>query len=265
MDFEQVLASLQAQFAGQMVLYATDLAKILGRSEKAVAHLLARNHLPFQVKKVGKVRCVDIFQVAKWLSTDASLANEIADPETASGGPKRHRTSSQRTRTGQNQAAAQCAGMGTQTPKAVPTPDDAFGPFAKIILERRKADALRLQGFALGLGETDSLVFMLEVLDAFVLGSTLVQSTYVVTLCNMSPKMPGLWATTSKRYFDDERAATEFAHSRLTNLQEGMLTTGTQIKIEINDEIVFWCAHSKKSGIVVINNTVELALPENLG
>ena len=262
MDFEHVLASLQAQFEGQMVLYPGDLAKILGKSERSIQHLMKRSHLPFQIKFVGQARCVDIFQVAKWLSSDAAMAMEVADAQAAPRGSKGLRTSPQIARTGPSLAVAHGEGQGERATKKLPRNDEAYGPFARMILERRKADALRLQGFALGLSERDNLAFMLEVLDAFVLGSTHVQSTYLVTLGNLSPKVPGLWASSSKRYFDDERAAADFAHERLTDLQKGRVAAGTQIKIEINDEIIFWCAHCKESGIVVISNAMELPLPE---
>lgn len=65
-----VLENLQAQFPGQLVLYAPDLAKVLGKSEKALSHLIARGQLPFPTKKLGGKRCVSIFHVAEWLAAD---------------------------------------------------------------------------------------------------------------------------------------------------------------------------------------------------
>lgn len=58
----QVLAHLQGHFPDRLVLYAEDLAQVLGKSRKAVSHLLTQNGLPFKVKHLGPERCVDIFQ-----------------------------------------------------------------------------------------------------------------------------------------------------------------------------------------------------------
>ena len=68
MSFELALAHLKDQHPDQLVLYCRDLAKILSRSESSISHLLERGGLPFKVKKVGRERCVDIFQVAQWLA-----------------------------------------------------------------------------------------------------------------------------------------------------------------------------------------------------
>jgi len=76
MDFNQVLAHLQSQFSGQLVLYVDDIAKVLGKSEKAVANLIARDGLPFKIKTIGRNRCVDVFQVAQWLASDSQMAEE---------------------------------------------------------------------------------------------------------------------------------------------------------------------------------------------
>lgn len=67
MSYELALSHLKEQYPGRYVLYCRDLAQILSRSEASVSHLLDRGHLPFKVKKVGRERCVDIFQVAQWL------------------------------------------------------------------------------------------------------------------------------------------------------------------------------------------------------
>jgi hypothetical protein len=120
MDFERVLASLQAQYPGQFVLFAPDIAKILGKSESAIEHLMARKSLPFQVKSVGRGRCVDIFQVAQWLSTDETMAQEALEEQPAPKVSKAIRTTSQRTRTAQSPAAEQWEGHGAGTPKSAP-------------------------------------------------------------------------------------------------------------------------------------------------
>jgi hypothetical protein len=81
MDYSAVLAHLQGQFPGRLVLYVADIATILNKSEKAVANLITRDGLPFQIKVVGRLRCVDIFQVAQWLSTGSELIEEAVAVE----------------------------------------------------------------------------------------------------------------------------------------------------------------------------------------
>jgi hypothetical protein len=79
-----VLTHLQAQFPGQLVLYTPDLARVLGKSEKALAHIIARGQLPFAVKKLGGKHCVSIFHVAEWLAA----AEEGSETPTAVDEPK---------------------------------------------------------------------------------------------------------------------------------------------------------------------------------
>ena len=265
MDFERVLAHVQAQFPGQLVLYAPDIAKILGRSVSAIEHLMARKNLPFEVKSVGRGKCVDIFQVARWLSTtNEAMAQEVLEQQPAQKALKGRRTGAERTRTVQRPATTQGEGQGVGTAEKAPLADEDYGPFARIILERRKAAAIQLQGFALELVDLDSAAFMLDVLQALVMGAELVQSTYIVFLDNLAPKAPGLMASSIRQHFDDRQAAARFTYERLTEMKEGKVAAGTQIKIEHNDEIVFWCAHSKESGIVVINNAIKLPSPDRV-
>lgn len=75
---EQILQHIQSQYPGQVVLYAADLAKLLGKTEKALAHLITRDQLPFELKSLGGRKCVDIFQVANWLATGAEQAPALA-------------------------------------------------------------------------------------------------------------------------------------------------------------------------------------------
>lgn len=78
--FEQILQHIQAQYPGQLVLYAADLAKLLGKTEKALSHLITRDQLPFELKSLGGRKCVDIFQVASWLTSGVEEA-AAAGPE----------------------------------------------------------------------------------------------------------------------------------------------------------------------------------------
>src|SRR5574343_1039214 len=73
---EQVLSFIQTLFPGQLVLYPPQLAQLMGRSEKALKHLIERESLPFEVKKIGNRWCVYVFRVAEWLSRDESKTTE---------------------------------------------------------------------------------------------------------------------------------------------------------------------------------------------
>lgn len=78
------LEYLTNRFAGQLVLYSAELAEVLGKSERALEHLIARGSLPFKMKKLGGRTCVDVFQVAKWLSSnDEFEAHESTTHEVA--------------------------------------------------------------------------------------------------------------------------------------------------------------------------------------
>ncbi len=87
-----ILEQLKGQFPGQLVLYASDLAQVLGKSEKALSHLIARGQLPFPIKKLGGKHCVSIFHVAQWLAegdtSEAGLATVVEKPKA----PRRRRS-----------------------------------------------------------------------------------------------------------------------------------------------------------------------------
>ncbi|CAH1747692.1 conserved protein of unknown function [Thauera humireducens] len=86
-----ILQHLQSQYPGQLVLYAGDLAKVLGKTEKALAHLIARGQLPFALKTLGGRKCVDIFQLAEWLARDGEERSDpagVASRARKGGAPK---------------------------------------------------------------------------------------------------------------------------------------------------------------------------------
>ena len=56
-----VLNDLRARYGPRLVLYAEDLALLLGESEEALANLINCQSLPFSVKIMGSRRCVDIY------------------------------------------------------------------------------------------------------------------------------------------------------------------------------------------------------------
>ena len=84
MDKDSYTRLLQGQFPGRVVLYVEDLVKILGKTKRALEGLIAREQLPFKIRKFGGRWCVDILQVAAWLASDA-----IFEPTyVAEGAPK---------------------------------------------------------------------------------------------------------------------------------------------------------------------------------
>lgn len=48
-----------------------------------MTHLLSQDDLPFKVKRLGSERCIDIFQVAEWLHSDADVAEVVSAPSLA--------------------------------------------------------------------------------------------------------------------------------------------------------------------------------------
>ncbi|MDD3676083.1 hypothetical protein [Thauera propionica] len=85
---EEVRSDLERLYPGQLVLYAIDLAKVLGKTDKALAHLIADKQLPFELKKLGGKVCVDVYQVARWLATtdeDSSQISRTAGKDRAAG------------------------------------------------------------------------------------------------------------------------------------------------------------------------------------
>lgn len=97
-NIEQVLRYIQTLFPGQLVLYSPQVAQVIGRSEKALQHLIARGQLPWPGKQIGSRWCVDIFRVAEWLAVDSS---DVAAPAVSLDSeppkkPTRPRRSSQR-------------------------------------------------------------------------------------------------------------------------------------------------------------------------
>lgn len=94
--FDYILSDLRVQFGKQSVLYAEDLADLLGKSKEAVLALHGRNSLPFPVKKIGGRIGVSIFDVADYLSdsekVQAKKGSSLIDSPSLPV-PKNHRQS----------------------------------------------------------------------------------------------------------------------------------------------------------------------------
>src|SRR5664279_787354 len=151
MDFAFVLNYIQNQFSGQLVLYVDDMAKLLGKSDKAIAELIARDTLPFKVKTVGRQRCVDIFQVAQWMSSyeDQSMesvsAKSKASPSKLKPRPGR---------------AAQ-----VQAPGPSIVAPGLTGHAAAKLLKMRHSQATDLGRFVYELESQEEMAFMNEVME----------------------------------------------------------------------------------------------------
>lgn len=99
MDKEAVLKDLRSQFGRKSVLYADELAELLGKSEQALANLRHRGGLPFPIKKVGGRPAVALHDIADWLADGQSSQNKKPKSTSAPSGsqpvpsPARHRAS----------------------------------------------------------------------------------------------------------------------------------------------------------------------------
>lgn len=262
MWFERAKESLQAQFPGQLVLHARDIAKILGMSERVIADLMLRRRLPFQVKTIGRTRCVDIFQVAEWLSSDVTLVDDVSSGLPPKLAPKVSGPGTALTKPARTVRQVQIEDVDARVVATSPTLEPEFGPFAQAILQRRKADVRRLQGFAVALPGMDDLAFMLEVLDEMVFGSPLARLTYKVSFGNLAGLERGLWANKSARYFENEQAAAKFVYLRAKDILSGNGSGRAQLKVELDDRVVFWCVYSAEAGLQVIENELQVPLAE---
>jgi hypothetical protein len=146
MDIGLVLEHLRAQFKEQMVLYAGDLAKILNKSEKAVQQLISRGSLPFQVKSIGGRKCVDIFQVAKWLASDLDAPEEL--------NPSKENSESKSAKPRHSSSQAGRSSIG------------------KRLMERRHAQAAQLLRLADSLQDIDEGVFLRSIVEKYAFPST---------------------------------------------------------------------------------------------
>jgi len=178
MDFEIALAHLKGQFPGRLVLYVQDLAQVLGKSESALSHLLARSELPFRVKKVGRQRCVDIFQVAQWLSGAMDSENPPGKPTVSVKAP-------------------------SPKAKAAATSDVPLTPMMANIVGRRHDAPQALARFANVLTDTDERVFMTEVAAQLMFSRDSVPSQFVVQLRrNEGLDQGGMMCGEETAYFD---------------------------------------------------------------
>lgn len=199
MEFPVVLAHLQNQFSGQLVLYVDDIAKVLGKSDKAVSNLIARKALPFKVKTVGGLRCVDVFQVAEWLSRDQDVAEEAvaedASPLPFNGNPKP--LTSSKLNKGKERLPSE------ETPVLT-------GRAAAMLLKMRHGQASAMGRFVHGLRNNDDFVFMNEVMEKLFYTADQLSSSYVVVVKRLATKGKKNLAEETRKYFGTADDADRF-------------------------------------------------------
>ena len=212
MDYSSVLEHLKTQFAGQLVLYVGDLAKVLGKSDKAISNLIARDSLPFKVKMVGGHRCVDIFQMAQWLASDAEMSEQVSqEPEPSRPTPQV--SPSRRKKSG----APVALGAASDKPPRI-------GLMASKILQMRHDYAAPMARFALGLRDTDELIFMHEVHEKLFYCADLTETSFAVTVRRLAPQGFKLRGELSTRFFESEPQASAYLIGKIAkaNSARGM-------------------------------------------
>lgn len=86
MEKAEIVRDLREQFGLVSVLYAEQLAQVLGKSTDAVYALHKRKGLPFRVLLVGGRPAVSLLGVAEWLA-EGGDTDEEEPRETSSGAP----------------------------------------------------------------------------------------------------------------------------------------------------------------------------------
>jgi hypothetical protein len=214
-DFAFVLEDLRKQFPGQLVLYVADIATILRKSNKAIAELIARNDLPFRIKRVGGLRCADIYAVAQWLSSDIELAEETRAQESRPKRPKASLT------------AVKGGGLTPALPSTVEMPQHLTGTKAAQILRARNTRTAEMGRFVYGLRSPDELAFMSEVFEALYFGPEAQALTFTVTIRKLCAPGSNRIAKMSVQCFGTQDAATDYLLTqliRVCNLEHKLLT-----------------------------------------
>lgn len=200
----QVVAHLQSQFSGQLVLYVDDIAKVLGKSDKAISNLIARKGLPFKIKTVGGLRCVDIFQVAQWLSS----VEETPENGTrlSDAVPLKLLSKSKKAKPGKS----------VKPDERGETNQPLTGLMAAEILRSRPKFMAPMQRFVSGLRSPEELAFMHEVQEKLFYSANLLASSYVVTIRKLAPLGYKLLCEETIQSFESEDHACDFLVGRLS-------------------------------------------------
>ena len=204
MSNSEVISFLQTEYSGQIVLYVDDIARLLGKSEKAIAHLISRKKLPFEIKMVGGLKCVDIFQVAHWLSSKAELMSTDLEmlPTAAPAALK------SKSKLPKSSAPDKLAEPGFKEPLT--------GLMAAEILRSRHKFKAPMQRFVSGLRNPEEVAFMQEVQEKLFYSAALLASSYVVTIRKLAPLGYKLQCEETIKSFESEDQACDFLVGRLS-------------------------------------------------
>ena len=203
MEFSVVLNHLQNQFSGQLVLYVDDIAKVLGKSDKAISNLITRDALPFKVKTVGGLRCIDIFQVAQWLASDEDIAEESVSVE---AGPSPSKVKSTR---------VQGTTLTKEKKQLTGEAPALTGKMAATLLKMRHSQASAMGRFVHSLRENDDFVFMNEVIEKLFYTVDLLSSSHVVIVKRLAFIGAKVLSDETRKYFETEDRADHFLTLKL--------------------------------------------------
>lgn len=249
MDFAHVQNFLLGQYSGRLVLYVDDIAKVLGKSDKAISELISRDSLPFKVKMVGGLRCVDIFQVAQWLCSDPEIAQQsVAAPAV----PKLAKPRSKPVKP--TSLTAVCEPSSKREEPAL------TGKVAAILLKMRRRQGPGMERFVHRLRNTDEVAFMSEVTDKLFYTVDLLSSSYVVTLKSYSPTGFKILANETRKYFENYDAACIFLLRQLLKLRDTKSTQSLHLLMEKSSDTLFHAIASKNQ-LTLVRDSVGFDLP----
>lgn len=232
MDTGQVVAHLQQQFAGQLVLYVADMAKILGKSEKAISGLIARDGLPFKVKTLGGLRCVDVFQVAQWLVSSEGVVSEVLTSPALS--------------------VPSAASRKRQSPDA--SSKTLLPSMALQVLSMRHDHVEALQRMVFGLRDVEELLFMQEVVESLADARLGLSPRYVVNIRTVRMSRSAIRSHTRSTKFATESAADNYLMVCLERFKHKEPTRLVHVTFEDDSVVKFHCIIRGGSWRVPVND-----------
>lgn len=247
MDFAVVLSHLQNQFSGQLVLYVDDLAKVLGKSDKAISNLIARKNLPFKIKNVGGQRCVDIFQVAQWLASDAQVAGQVTG-ESAKA-PKDNNAG----------VASVAARKGKRvSTRAQGKIDSSMSPMSLQILGMRHDFGALLGRLFNQASASDELLFVHELSELLFYSGESISSSFVATIKKRSPTGSKILGQDTTRFFCAQAPAIDYLVAQMYIVDRVKTLNPQQFELKHLDEILLQVVRNGGKWIV-LNNKAEVA------
>jgi len=242
METAQIVASLKNQFFGASVLYAKDLAVVLGKSEKAVSNLISRNSLPFKVKILGGRRCVNIYEVAQWLCADESSPQEVTAL------PKQGRVPRVKDRS-QFDEGSIAVTPGTMTDR---------------IRQMRHDHLVATMRWIGSLLDSDEKLFMLEVIETHFYSHGELESSYKVSVRKIAPSGYKLRGHDEVKYFQSESQASDFLLRSVTNAVKSAGKFMIHFELSHLGDELFQAAVLGHT-VTLLSNDAELPLPSGWG